>query len=163
MPFLIFFVVWGLLELLVLIEIAAALGALATIALMIFSAFLGSALIRRERTDFARQMARANPDTAMILAQMQEGVYRLVAGVLLILPGFVSDLFALCLLFSPLRRLFGASLLRVFKPELVARRFRGYHFSGTVYEHENTVDARRKDTKPIEGSTIEHDTKDTFH
>lgn len=162
MPFLIFFVVWGLLELFVLIEVAAALGALATIALMMFSAFSGGALIRRQRTDFARRMARAKSDAAMVV-QMREGVYRLVAGVLLILPGFVSDLFALCLLVSPLRRLFGASLLRVFKPDLVVRRFRGHDFSGTVYEHESTVDAQREDARPIEGKLIKRNAKDKFH
>lgn len=161
MPLLIFFVVWGLLELFVLIKVAVALGALATIALLVLSAFAGGALIRHQRDNFARRITRTERKAA--LAQIREGAYRLLAGVLLILPGFVSDLFALCLLTPPLRRLFGSALLRIFKPDLVVRRFGWYDAPGAVYEHDGTVDAQRENGSIIEGTLIKRNASDKSH
>ena len=159
MPVLIFFVLWGLLELFVLIMVADAFGALATIAFLVFAAFLGGAIIRRQRDDLTHQMTRREKRATS--TQMREKMYRLLAGVLLILPGFVSDFFALCLLLSPLRRIFGAALLRAFKPDVVVRRFGWHEVAGNVYEHEETVHMRREDDGNIEGIVIDRKTGDT--
>ncbi len=158
MPVLIFFVLWGLLELFVLIMVADAFGALATIVFLMLAAFFGGAIIRRQRDDLTRQMTRKEKQATS--TQIRETMYHLLAGVLLILPGFVSDFFALFLLLSPLRRIFGAALLRVFKPDLVVRGFGWHDVAVNVYEHEDTVHTRREDDGNIEGIVIDRKTGD---
>lgn len=159
MPLLFFFVVWGFLELFTIISVASAIGALPTIGLIILSAILGSFLIRRQQAIFASHVQRVQSGVVASLdeAEMREGMYGLLAGVLLILPGFISDVFALCMLLRPLRKLFGGVLLRAFKPDVVARRFGWEGVPHNVYEHDGSVQAKREDGTSIHGELLDSD------
>lgn len=162
MPLVVFFVVWLLLELFVLINVASALGAMLTIGLLIAAGMFGGSLIRQQQAVFASNIQRMQSAGAVDPAQaqkMQEGMLRMLAGVLLILPGFISDVFAICLLVPALRRLFGGSLLRAFKPDVVVNRFGWGKAPGNVYEHDGSVDARRDDGTVIQGELMDPDKK----
>ncbi|SUO94128.1 FxsA family protein [Suttonella ornithocola] len=153
MPLLLFFGVWGLLELVVLVAVAGAIGALWTIFLLIISAVIGIWVLRGQQMLFMLRLRtlQLQPNA------LQEGMYRLLAGVLLILPGFISDALAVCLLIPKLRGLIGLSLLRAFKPDIVMKRFGfGKDVPNNVYEHDGSVEAHRADGTKIEGEFIEH-------
>ena len=98
-------------EIYVLIQVGGLLGALPTIALVVFTAVLGSMLIRsqglatlaRVRTSMARGEVPA--------VELLEGMCLLVAGALLLTPGFVTDSVGFTLLVPPLRRAMILSLL----------------------------------------------------
>lgn len=95
-------------EIYVLIKVGHEIGALWTIVLLFAIAALGSALLRLEGLATLRKvqaaMARGEVPTAAIL----DGLVLVVAGVLMVTPGFVTDLFAFLLLLPPLRRAIGA-------------------------------------------------------
>lgn len=95
-----FWLVVGLivLELTVMIEVGSVIGALPTIGLLILTAVLGSSLVRSEgvKTLFSAQQKIQMgeiPDR-----EVMGGMMLALAGLLLIIPGFVTDLFGILLL-----------------------------------------------------------------
>lgn len=106
MPLLFFlvFIAAPVLELWVLIEVGSEIGALATIALLILTAIAGIALIRLQGLlTLVRATQRMNSGE-LPAQEMGEGILLGAAGLLLLLPGFVSDGLAVLLLIPPLRR-----------------------------------------------------------
>lgn len=97
-------------EIYVLIQVGHQIGALWTIALLIAVAALGSALLRLQGlatlANVRAAMARGELPTEAIL----EGLVLLVAGVLMVTPGFVTDIAGLLCLLPPLRRAIARAL-----------------------------------------------------
>ena len=106
------FIVAPIVELYVLIKTGQSIGVLNTIGLLIVIAMLGSWLIKREGLKvwnrFATQVQSGQEPTK----EIADGVCVLVAGLLMVVPGFVSDVLALFLLFPPTRALARTWLLR---------------------------------------------------
>lgn len=98
------FVALPLAELYTLVVVGARIGALRTIALLILAGIGGAAVMRhfgargllQLRDALGRGQSPAQPMVEIGLAQL--------AGLLLILPGFIGDAVALGLLLPPLRR-----------------------------------------------------------
>lgn len=154
MPILFFFGIWFLLELFVMMAVAHVIGGLWTILLLIFSAVVGGWVLRGQQMIFALRFRTLQ----LHPSALQEGMVRLLAGFLLVMPGFISDVLAICLLLPGLRGLLAIMLLRAFKPDVVMRRFGyGADVPHNVYEHDGTVEAKREDGSVIAGEFIEHD------
>ncbi|MGE0811391.1 MAG: FxsA family protein [Immundisolibacter sp.] len=110
------FVVLPLAELYTLLVVGAHIGALRTIALLILAGMGGAAVMRhfgargllQLRDALGRGQSPAQPMVEIALAQL--------AGLLLILPGFIGDAIALGLLLPPLRHW----LARRLSPPMVA-------------------------------------------
>ena len=102
-----------LVELYVLIEVGSRIGALTTIALSIFTAVLGAWLVRMQGLSVLfrvqQSLARGEPPAL----EMAEGALLLVAGVMLLFPGFITDGLGFALLIPPLRRWLVLRLFRV--------------------------------------------------
>ena len=98
------FVVIPATELYVLIEVGSEIGALTTIWLVILTALLGGWMVRQQGLGvmfrMREQMQRGEPPGIEIL----EGALLLIMGVLLLLPGFITDALGFLLLIPPLRR-----------------------------------------------------------
>ena len=101
-----------LIEIAVLILVGSSIGVLPTIGLIIVTGFLGMALLRIQgfavlsklRADLDRGQA---PDKSLADAAMIA-----MAGVFLIIPGFVSDIIGILLFLPPVRALIRASIGR---------------------------------------------------
>jgi len=102
--FLLFFVAAPLVELYLLIEVGSEIGAVPTIALSVFTAILGGALVRMQgfAVLFRAQSQMANEEVPAI--ELLEGALLLVVGLALLLPGFITDAIGFLLLIPPLRR-----------------------------------------------------------
>lgn len=102
MPLLLIFVALPLVEIALFIAIGAQIGVIATLALIVLSALLGVAILRGQQ-DRAMAMMRGGLRVApgTLLAQ---GAFRALAGLLLILPGFLTDALGLVLLIGPVQR-----------------------------------------------------------
>jgi UPF0716 protein FxsA len=110
--FLLLFVGAPLIELYVLIEVGSGIGALPTILLSIFTAVLGGWLVRYQGLSVlfrVRNMLDAGETPAL---ELLEGAVLLVTGLLLLLPGFITDAFGFVMLIPPVRRLMIVRLLR---------------------------------------------------
>jgi UPF0716 protein FxsA len=103
--FLLLFVGIPLVELYLLIEVGSEIGAIPTIALSIFTAILGSLLVRVQGFSVLLRvrelMARGEPPALELL----DGALLLIAGLMLLLPGFLTDALGFLLLIPPLRRI----------------------------------------------------------
>jgi len=100
-----------ILEIVGFIQVGDWIGAGPTIGLLLLSAMLGVFLVRhRGLASLTRAQTAAAQGQAPIGAVL-DGFCEVVAGILLIIPGFLTDLLGLLLLIRPLRRGIGRWLL----------------------------------------------------
>ena len=110
-----------LLEIAVFIQVGGILGVWPTIALTILTALAGSILLRAQGLA-ALSRARAQMDRGELPArEMFEGVCLILAGALLLVPGFVTDVVGLLLFLPPFRQLLRLLIAR----HLAAKAARG--------------------------------------
>lgn len=135
-----------LLEIAGFILVGREIGVVATLGLVLLGVVIGSALIRSVGLSVLGQ-ARTQADTGRDPGpRIVRGFLHVVAGILFIVPGFVSDILALVLLLPPLHRRAWALIA----PRL---RFAGAPFAGAakpaprapVIELERTDYVRRPD------------------
>lgn len=91
-------------EIWTLITVGARLGAGTTLLLLLIAAIAGGMLIRREGFTAARRLNAAAAAGEPLAAQMVGSLARLLAGLLMIFPGFLTDALALALLIPAVRR-----------------------------------------------------------
>lgn len=105
MPLLFLLLIIGLplIEIYFLIEVGSEIGALPTIALTIFTALLGTWLVRVQGFGILARV-RATMDRGEVPAlEAMDGAMVLTAGLMLLLPGFLTDALGFLLLVPPLR------------------------------------------------------------
>ncbi len=93
-----------LVELYVLIEVGSEIGALSTILLSIFTAILGAALVRLQGVSVLLRVQQTLARGEAPALEMLEGAVLMVAGVMLLFPGFITDAMGFLMLVPPLRR-----------------------------------------------------------
>ncbi|HMA14656.1 MAG: FxsA family protein [Bacteroidota bacterium] len=99
------FIGMPLLEIAVFIEVGGVIGVWPTIGLTIATALAGSLLLRHQGFT-ALMRARAQMDRGELPArELFEGLCLVLAGALLLVPGFVTDALGLLLFLPPFRRL----------------------------------------------------------
>lgn len=112
MPLLLLFVFVVFAEIAAFAAVGRAIGVLATVALAAAAMLAGAVLVRVLGVDALRRaeasMARGESPVGAVF----DAAAVALAGVLLILPGFLSDFVALMLLIRPLRSFVGAMLWR---------------------------------------------------
>ena len=104
------FLLLPLLEIAGFVVVGSHIGALATIGLVIASAILGSALIRRAGIDAMRRMQRELEGGGAPSGDIVDNAMQVVAGILLLIPGFITDIAGLMLLVPGVRRALFAGL-----------------------------------------------------
>lgn len=103
-----------LIELLVMIAVGSWIGFWNCLLWLIASALLGIWLLKQQKLTGLRQMKSQLAFNLMSSGNMAERLLLAVAGLLLLFPGFVSDLMALVLLLPPVRAWLLARLLSKF-------------------------------------------------
>ncbi len=104
-----------LVEIYFLIKVGGLVGAIPTVFLVVFTAMLGVMLLRFQGFT-TLQRVRSSMERGEVPAEpMLEGALLLVAGVLLLTPGFVTDTFGFLLLVPPLRQ----ALVRAYLKRLI--------------------------------------------
>lgn len=101
---LLFILVLPLLELWLLIRVGSAIGGLTTIALVIFTAIAGLFLLRRQSLATVLRARSKLEQGEAPAGELVEGVFLAVGGILLLIPGFITDAIGLCCLLPGLRR-----------------------------------------------------------
>jgi UPF0716 protein FxsA len=99
-------------EITVLIVVGKALGVLPTILLLVVISMIGMALLRREGAHTLAAFVESVRTRRLPHREVADGVLITAAGALILIPGFVSDLLALALLFPPTRAVVRRRILR---------------------------------------------------
>lgn len=111
--FFLLFIATPLIELYFLIQVSSHIGALLTIGLSIFTALFGGALVRIQGFAVLGRVREAMARNQLPALEMLDGALLLVAGLVLLLPGFVTDVLGFLLLVPGLRRRLIAHVVRV--------------------------------------------------
>ena len=131
------FIFVPVIEIALLIRIGGAIGAGTTILIVIFTAILGAYLVRQQgfaTLNAVQSELNAGRVPAM---QMAEGLALLIAGAVLLTPGFVTDAFGFALLTPPLRQAFIKWIIS-----------KGVVTSGTTHTYQPPRDVSPHDANP---------------
>lgn len=109
------FVILPIVELSILIEVGKAISVGPTIALVLLIGAIGAALARRQGLSALRRIQGELAAGRMPSAELSDGILILLAGVLMIMPGFLSDLVGILLLIPQTRALFRRAAGRYFR------------------------------------------------
>jgi len=107
----ILFLIIPLIEIAILIEIGRVFGAGYTIALVIGTAALGAALFRQQGLSTLAKVQMSMHEGNLPATELIEGLMLLIAGALLLTPGFFTDVFGFLVLIPPLRNKIAQTLL----------------------------------------------------
>ena len=140
------FVIVTLLEIYVLVSVGESIGGFSTILLVIITALIGSTLLKQQgwSTMAKAQNAMANGQTPAF--EMMEGVVILISGVLLLTPGFITDILGLLGLMPWSRAYFIDRILSKNAEKVFSQ-------NNTVFIHKShtTEDKKPKKNDAIEG------------
>lgn len=130
-----------ILEVWLLIQVGSRIGVLPTVAILVVEAIIGAWLMRREGNKAWAALNDAFGTGRMPTGELTDAALVLVGGVLLMLPGFVTDLIGFFFLLP-----FTRPLARKLLTFLAARRLRSLGVVPTAY--------LRRDGTVIEGETV---------
>lgn len=102
-----------IIEIAVFIQAGAVIGLWPTIGLVLLSAIAGTALLRQQGLATLARAQRSMEDNRLPVNELFDGLCLLIAGVLLLTPGFVTDAIGLLLLVPGIRVLLRAWLKHV--------------------------------------------------
>lgn len=121
------FLLWPLLEIAGFVVVGREVGVLSTIALTVGMGVLGAALLRHQGFGVLSRIRTEMEAGRSPGRELAHGVMILVAGFLLLVPGFVSDIVGLALFVPPIRDLAWRWLSRnaAFSTVVVTRGFGG--------------------------------------
>ena len=119
---LLLFVLVPIVELVVIIQVGQAIGVLQTLVLMLVVSIVGAWLVKREGIGVWRRAQRQLELGAMPGRELVDGTLILLAGALLLTPGFVSDCFGILLLLPPVRAGLRALVIRRLRKRVVAQQ-----------------------------------------
>ena len=126
------FVAVPIAEIYLLLEVGGVIGALPTIGLVVLTAVVGAALVRAQGLSTIQHVRRTMDAGELPAVAIIEGIFLLLAGALLLTPGFLTDAIGFCCLVPPLRR----ALIVQFIESRVVRTHHGSTSRGHVIEGE---------------------------
>ena len=152
------FIVLPIIEIAILMEIGALLGFWPTLAIIVITAWVGAKKVRQQGVVTMQSAQTKMAQGEMPSDDLIAGVMLLVAGVLLVTPGFVTDFFGLSLLFPVSRNWLIKQAKKHIKVNTVANGqafHSGFHFQANQsqpYHHANQANDTVQSGK---GRTIE--------
>ena len=107
------FLVLPVAELYVILQVAHGIGIPETIVVLLLVSAVGGWLCKREGMGVLRRIQRGLDQHQLPTKELADGGMILLAGALLVTPGFLSDVLGILLLLPPTRAVFRVALLRV--------------------------------------------------
>ncbi len=111
-PLALLFLLVPIVELAVILQVGQALGTWTTIFLLVAISVVGAALVKREGLGVLEQFRAQVRNGVVPGRELADGAMILVAGALLLTPGFVTDTVGLALLLPPVRAALRAGIAR---------------------------------------------------
>lgn len=154
------FVLVPIIEISVLIQVGSVIGTWPTIAIVILTAWLGAKFVKQQGIATLRNVQEKSARGEVPSEEIITGFLLLVAGVVLVTPGFVTDAIGLSLLVPAVRRGLISKVQQQIKVQ--ATRQSGFHahfHQGNTYEHEpfdqQPFEQGQPNKPPHLGQTIE--------
>ncbi len=116
---LLLFIGMPILEMFVLIKVGGIIGVVPTIAMVVLTAMVGLALLRRQGMSTLLHAQQKLDSGELPLTEVVEGIFLAVGGALLLTPGFITDFIGFCCLIPGLRHWLITKGIVAFKPNVV--------------------------------------------
>ena len=130
------FITIPIIEIYLLIQVGEQIGALPTVALVVLTAVLGVWLLRWQGLATLAQVQQSMAQGQLPAIPLIEGMFLLVAGALLLTPGFFTDAVGFILLIPPFRQAIARAMLRQGWWEMSSQ----FRQSGTYQEQSHTIE-----------------------
>jgi UPF0716 protein FxsA len=140
------FALMPIIEIALLVQVGGVIGGWNTILLVLASAFIGAYFVRREGVNTLKTAQHKMQSNELPGQEMLEGLMLVVAGVLLVTPGFITDVFGLALVLPPSRKWFAHKLKKHLSMQIVS----GASFNAHQQYH-STSHASKQEDDVIEG------------
>ena len=111
----ILFIVIPIIELYIIVQVAQTTGVFNSIALLILVSLIGAWLVKAEGTGVLKKIRQQLMNAEMPDKEIVDGGLILLAGALMLTPGFLTDAFGLLLLFPVTRPIFRTLIIRKVK------------------------------------------------
>ncbi len=144
MVFLLAFLVVPLVEIAVFIRIGDLIGVWPTVGLVVLTAVIGSALVYTQGFSALYRARAALEQGDVPVRELIDGLCLLVAGLLLLTPGFVTDIAGYLLLLPPMRLMLGRRLFATLR----TRANLHVYINGSSVELEPTPPDEPPDRRP---------------
>ena len=135
----------------IFIEVGGLLGAWPTIGLVVLTAIVGTWLIRLQGFAVLARAQQSLEQETLPVQEIFDGLCLLLAGALLLTPGFMTDAFGFALLVPAVRRSAGRWIWRAFK----ARGGVHIHMGGAAYRDTNEETVVEAEYYEVDSSTDE--------
>jgi UPF0716 protein FxsA len=160
MPFILLLLL-PVVEIYLFFKVGAEIGPLAVIVWLVGAAFFGVNILRYLGTTAMLNAARQLQAGAAPAQTLADALVKAIAAVLLVIPGFATDLIAILLFIPPLRNYLLKRWVRKFthKSSHSSASFGASdrHFGGNIYEHETDINSKSEAVKGnvLEGKLVE--------
>ena len=137
------FVAVPLIELSLLIKLGKVLGTLNTILIVVLTGILGAAFARSQGAGIVSRIKNALNQGRIPGDELIQGLLIMAGGLMLITPGFITDLLGFALILPPARKLAAGWLLAYFKTRIQAGQWQvnNVHFADPDdFEGDESVD-----------------------
>ncbi|MBB3313818.1 UPF0716 protein FxsA [Rhizobium sp. BK196] len=131
--------------------VGRAVGLAATLALVVLGFVLGSFLLRRQGISILRRMSAEGRNGTMPGRELLNPAMTVIAALLLIIPGFLSDILAILLLIPQVRNLFWRS---------IAKRFVVVDLGSRGFSSSSHPDFQSRSGKPGDSKVVDLDEED---
>jgi UPF0716 protein FxsA len=132
-------ILWPIVELIVAIKVAEAIGVALTVLLLIAGVPIGIWLTRAEGRAAWRRLRAAMAEGRPPGHEAINGALVLLGGIMLIVPGFISDAIGLCLLLAPTRSLARGLVARTVRSRVVVTTSGFSRSPGPAYDVDSTA------------------------
>jgi UPF0716 protein FxsA len=153
MPLFFIFIVVPLIELMILIEIGSVIGSLWTFIIILSTAIIGAKLVRQQGLQTWGRIQQQLAQGEIPAQSLFDGICILISGVLLLTPGYLTDIIGILLLTPPFRAIAYANVGHRIK-------IRTAHSSGFGQTHshfESQEQARPQQSTTLEGEYTRKD------
>jgi UPF0716 protein FxsA len=134
------FVVVPIVEIGLFLQVGSYIGVPATLGLIILTAIVGTMLVRSQGIDVIRKVQNSANRGEMPVAALTQGLFVLIAGILLLTPGFATDTLGFCLLIPPVREVLAAKIWKFIEPNVVtSTQWSSTHTTGSRNRPGGTV------------------------
>ena len=131
--------------------VGRAVGLAATLALVVLGFVLGSFLLRRQGISILRRMSAEGRNGTMPGRELLNPAMTVIAALLFIIPGFLSDILAILLLIPQVRNLLWRS---------IAKRFVVVDPGGRGFSSSSRSDFQSRSGKPGDSKVVDLDEED---
>ena len=153
------FIIVPIIEITVLMQVGELIGPWPTVAIVIISAWLGAKYVRQQGIATLQSVQTKMAQGEMPSSEIVTGLMLLVAGVLLVTPGFVTDVFGLSLLVPKVRKAL-ANIVQKHMKTIPGSQ--GGAFSVNAHFHSSTFTQQNGHTYENEVDSSEVESSDVY-